>query len=123
LAPRLNRDGEQYVVLLGDDRIGQVRKGCGSLGSCQSPSREFAALPPANVAAATDGISLPDVCIYGPIIHPHSLYECCRCPCELNGTVRTEHYEVPHFDSITNLHLHERHRSVVPAGNLDTRDH
>jgi hypothetical protein len=77
-----------------------------SRGSCQSPGRALAALPPAYAAAPPNSIVLPDINVFGLKIHlhPYSTPGVGSCVSSF-GRIRDEHYEVPSdFDVNTPLH-------------------
>jgi hypothetical protein len=77
-----------------------------SRGSCQSPGRALAALPPAYAAAPPNSIVLPDINVFGLKIHLHPYSTPGVGPRVSSfGRIRGERYAVPSdFDVNTPLH-------------------
>ncbi len=76
--------------------------GSGPLGSCQSPGREVAALPPAN-PAAPNSVTLPEVNVFGPAPRPG--YYMAPYVNAFGYKTMVEHYQVPPgYDADVALH-------------------
>jgi hypothetical protein len=78
----------------------------GARGSCQSPGRTLAALPPTDPTPPPGDIVLPDVNVFGLKTHPRPYSTPGVGPRVSSfGTIKGEHYEVPpDFDANVALH-------------------
>jgi hypothetical protein len=71
---------------------GAVGTVANAAASSQSPGREVAALPPANTAAP-NSVTLPEVSIFGVVMHPYTSHLGPKA--SPNGTLTMDHHPVP----------------------------